>query len=287
MQEISTIPACPARPSDAHKGTFGTVVVVGGCATMLGAPALCAAAALRGGAGLVKVCVEPAILPFVLAIEPSATGLLLGDAGATAAALDHADPDARAVLAIGPGMGRGETAQHVVMTLLRGRRAAVLDADGLNALAASKQRLAGDAPRVLTPHPGEYRRLAEAVGLHFNPADSGQRAAAAGELARAHHAVVVLKGAATVISDGERCRVNRTGNPALATAGSGDVLTGLIAALLAQGMTPFDAASLGAHLHGLAADRWAQQHGPSGLTARDLAAALPDTFVQHRRESAR
>jgi len=100
--------------------------------------------------------------------------------------------------------------------------------------------------------------------------------------AQGHQAVVLLKGAGSVITDGRRWRANQTGNPAMATAGSGDVLTGLIAALMAQGCDALDAASLGAHLHGLAADLWAKQHGPSGLTARDLAATLPEAFQQHR-----
>ncbi len=139
----------------------------------------------------------------------------------------------------------------------------------------------------MTPHPGEFRRLASAVGLDLDDAaaiDPARRVDSAGALAREHDAVVVLKGAGTVVTDGQRFAVNTTGNPALATAGSGDVLTGLIAALIAQHMSPFEAAALGAHLHGLAADRWADRHGPSGLTAQDLARELPDAFEQIRRE---
>ena len=156
------------------------------------------------------------------------------------------------------------------------RGALVLDADGLNALAASGRRGAGTAAaRVLTPHPGEFRRLAAAVGLDTDPVDPDRRRNAAQGLARIHGCVVVLKGRHTVIADPHRTTLNATGNPTLATAGSGDVLTGLIAALLAQGMDALGAARLAAHAHGLAADAWAAAHGPAGMLARELADLLP------------
>lgn len=272
------MPPCPDRPADAHKGTFGTVIVVGGCATMLGAPALAASAALRGGAGLVKIAADETLLAPMITIEPGATGIVLTGVDA----IDEADPDGRAVLAVGPGMGQGETAQHVVMQLLRGRRTMVLDADGLNALAATgQQRPEADCDVVLTPHPGEFARLAGPLEI-----DATDRVAAAVGLAAAHGAVVLLKGRRSVITDGQRVAINETGNAALATAGSGDVLTGLIAALIAQRLSAFDAAMLGAHLHGLAADRWAKGHGQSGLTARDLAGELPGAFECHRQGDA-
>jgi NAD(P)H-hydrate epimerase len=134
----------------------------------------------------------------------------------------------------------------------------------------------------MTPHPGEFKRLATALGIARSGTDPDQRPNAAGELARAHKAIVVLKGHRTIVSDGERVYVNTTGNPALAAAGSGDVLTGLIAALIAQKVEPFDAAVLGVYLHGLAADLWAAEHGKSGMLARELAERLPDAFEQHR-----
>jgi NAD(P)H-hydrate epimerase len=159
----------------------------------------------------------------------------------------------------------------------------VLDADGLNNLAAmGGLRDAIHAPLVMTPHPGEYARLATAMGLVCDPLEPGRRPDAAVELARACQAVVVLKGRHSIVTDGRRVYVNSTGNPALATAGSGDVLTGTVAGLIAQGLRPLDAAVLAVHLHGAAADRWAAAHGPAGLAARDLASLLPDALHHHR-----
>jgi NAD(P)H-hydrate epimerase len=287
MDRVTAIPPAPDRPEDGHKGTFGTVIVVGGSATMMGAPALCAAAAFRAGAGLVKIATVAAALPTAIAIEPGATGIILGDdADASAASIDEADPEHVAVLAVGPGIGRLDAAAGLIGRLLRGRRTIVLDADGLNLLAKSgKVRPGGDdaCPLVMTPHPGEYARLAEALGIRFSGTDREQRPDAAKALAEAHRAVVVLKGRHTVVCDGRRYFVNESGNVALATAGSGDVLTGLIAALIGQGMGPFDAATLGVYLHGVAADLWAAEHGRSGMSVRDLAGLLPDAFERHRR----
>lgn len=291
MQDVRHIPPPPARPDAGHKGTFGTVVVLGGCATMIGAPALCARAAFRGGAGLVKLACPAGVMPYALTIEPGATGVPL-DHGVDAAyeAIEAADPACRAVLAVGPGLGQGDWQRALVRRLLAGPRAVVLDADGLNALAAALPEGVKDRPcaatRVLTPHPGEYRRLAEPLGITHDPTDPAQRPDAASSLAVSlrdagvgcDNAIVLLKGRHTVISDGDHVATNTTGNPALATAGSGDVLTGLIAALLAQGMDAFDAAVLAAHVHGQAADAWAALHGPAGLRSMDLADAIPDAL---------
>ncbi|MFW6031901.1 MAG: NAD(P)H-hydrate dehydratase [Phycisphaeraceae bacterium] len=270
------VPAPPARPKGAHKGTFGTVIVVGGSRTMIGAPAMCATAALRSGAGLVRIATEERVLHPALSIEPGATGVLLrGTVDQKLSALDSAGSGQRTVLAVGPGIGQAPEAGDLVGALLRGSRPMVLDADGLNLLAwTGRPRPGREAEVVLTPHPGEFKRLAEPLGIRESATDPDQRPAAAAKLARAHQAVVVLKGERSVITDGERTFVNDTGNPALAAAGSGDVLTGVIAALIAQGMGAFEAAALGAHVHGLAADRWAERHGPRGLLARELADEL-------------
>lgn len=288
LKTIQTVPPVPARPADAHKGTFGTVIVVGGCATMIGAPALCATAALRSGAGLVKIAAPPGVLPVAIEIEPGATGVIVSqnDTENTLFNLDQADPNRHAVLAVGPGMGQSETSAQLVDQLLGDDRIMVLDADGLNVLAGmNTPRPTPGPPLVMTPHPGEFLRLGKPLGIKASPTDPATRPAAATELAHAHHAVVVLKGQHSVVSDGDHVYVNRTGNPALATAGCGDVLTGLIAALIAQRMTPFDAAVLGVYLHGLASDLWSAKYGPSGLTARDLANLLPEVFNRHRHAS--
>jgi NAD(P)H-hydrate epimerase len=148
---------------------------------------------------------------------------------------------------------------------------------------------------ILTPHPGEFRRLAAAVGIEADPIDPRGRSEAAAALAGRLGCIVVLKGAGTVVSDGLRTWVNQTGNAALATAGTGDVLTGVIAGLVAQfhreavprgaaagGLSLFDCARLGTRLHGLAADRWAGRHGTAGLLVRDLLDELPDAMQQMR-----
>ncbi|MEX2673666.1 MAG: NAD(P)H-hydrate dehydratase [Phycisphaeraceae bacterium] len=276
-----TLPALPQRPADGHKGTFGTVIVVGGSPTMLGAPALAAGSALRSGAGLCKIATHAAILPFCLTIEPSATGMILPDDPADFEAF-AAQFDARTVLAVGPGLGTGDHQTQLLARLLQTDRPAVLDADALNTLAAQTQPIRRDAPTVLTPHPGEYQRLADAAGITLSGTDPAQRPQAAQALAAHHYAVVVLKGSRTIVADADRTHHNTTGNVALATAGSGDVLTGLIASLIAQKMPAYEAAALAVHLHGLAADLWAAAHGNAGLTAKALMQQLPDTLHRMR-----
>ncbi len=294
---ITSPPAAPARPVDAHKGTFGTVIVIGGCATMIGAPALCASSALRLGAGLAKIAGPPSaqVLPWSLIIEPGATGLHLPEsteAHALRSTLNDIDPDVRAVLAVGPGLGRGDIITARVLSLLQQSRPVVLDADGLNALAHFGQPRTSlpltqppdQPPLIMTPHPGEFARLAAALNINPQPLKDDERIDAARCMAQAHQAVVVLKGHRTIATDGLQVYLNPTGNPALATGGSGDVLTGAIAGLLAQGMSTFDAAVLGVYLHGLAGDLWAEQLGPSGLTAVELLNYLPQAMGQHRKQ---
>lgn len=251
---------------------------------MIGAPALTAAAALRAGTGLVKILSHPQVIPHALAIEPSATGLVYpssdspGEWNECLRSLGTG-----VVLAVGPGMGVSARDQQRLRGLFQSGYPMVLDADGLNNLAAMQLPwpVAG-GPVVLTPHPGEFKRLAQPCSVTPDATDPDSRPAAARQLARALNAVVVLKGRHTVIADAAHHTVNSTGNPALATAGSGDVLTGVIASLIAQGLEPFDAARLGVYLHGLAADLWAEQHGPCGMTARELAALIPDALQRHR-----
>lgn len=280
---LTAPPRVPDRPGDAHKGTFGTVVVVGGSPAMFGAPALTAAAALRTGCGLCKIVTDAALLPHVLTIEPSATG-------ATADNLEIFAKQDTVVFAVGPGMGVGKPQRRRVVELLTNDRPVVLDADGLNNLARVKGLGSNDhplrctaAPLVLTPHPGEFARLAKKVDLSLNPTDPEERPHAAAELANRFDAIVVLKGQHTIVTDGYRMYRNESGNPALATAGSGDVLTGCIASLIAQGMAPCEAAALGVFIHGAAADGWAARFGPSGLTAKTLADLIPETMHAHRR----
>jgi hydroxyethylthiazole kinase-like uncharacterized protein yjeF len=301
MTAVGNAPPLPPRPADGHKGTFGTVLVVGGsCGArmMLGGPAFAALAALRSGCGIVELAMPEPLLPIALSIVPSATGVALpvaadGSLDAEASADRLAAAISRAtVAAIGPGLGREPSAAELLRHLLDcGELPLVIDADGIVALA---QLLRGGAlghrrgAVVLTPHPGECRVLAEAIGLRVDlspgPDFRHRHAAAAEGIARATGAVVVLKSAETVVADGTRQWAGGGANAALGTAGSGDVLTGAVASLLAQwiagpGGDPrrlaFDAAAAAVELHAAAARRWSRRRGDAGMLAVELAAELP------------
>lgn len=280
MEMINGDPPYPQRPSAGHKGTFGRVLIAAGSVGMSGAAALAGLGALRSGAGLVTLAVPSSLVPVVASIEPSYLLLPLpeDEAGRTG---DGAEVELRraaaaaTVMAIGPGWGRSVLLESLAASLFETLECPlVVDADGLNALAAA-ETLDGErsppACRVLTPHPGEMARL---LGSDVLSVESDREAAAV-ELAARSGAVVVLKGAGTVITDGQRLVVNTTGNSGLATGGSGDVLTGLVTGLLARGMTPFNAAWLGVYLHGLAADLAVGELGESGLIASDLPDWIP------------
>jgi ADP-dependent NAD(P)H-hydrate dehydratase len=270
------LPRLPQRSADAHKGTFGLALIVGGSRGMTGAVALAGMAALRGGAGLVRLAVPDACVDTVAGFEPSYMTLgLPGDAGGrlAGAAFDAIVPlaDGATVVACGPGLGRSLELDHLVGRLYQEvRRPMVVDADGLNALSTDADALnQPGGPRILTPHPGEFARL---IGKKL---DAQDRQSAAVELAARCRAVVVLKGHRTLITDGTRQAINTTGNPGMATGGTGDVLTGLITALWCQGLDAFDAARLGVYLHGLAGDLAAEELGQVSLIASDLVRFLP------------
>jgi len=249
---------------------------------MAGAASLAGQAALSSGAGLVTVACPAQVQPVVAALCPCYTtrplphhqGALSTRAWPELSALlDTVD-----VAAVGPGLGMAATTAHLVQRLAaQAPLPLVLDADGLNALAPDASPLDhAPAPRVLTPHPGEMARLA---GLPNPGAVQRDRLAVASAFAAQRRCVVVLKGHETIVTDGERFYVNATGNPGMATGGSGDVLTGVVAALIGQGLAPFEAAQLAAHVHGLAGDLAAQRLGQLSLTAASLLDALPQAFL--------
>lgn len=301
----------PERPSDGHKGRFGHVLVVAGARGTTGAAALAALAAARSGAGLVMIacpaginevletkCTEPMTAP----VPDAADGSLSLDALAPILALALE----RDVVALGPGIGRASETQKLVRELVSATpQPLVIDADGLFPFAAGATRgkRAGDAlgalkareaATILTPHPGEAARLLGVSATEINL----DRVAAARRLAERAGSVVVLKGAATVVTapDG-RTLVTPTGSSALATGGTGDVLTGVIAALLAQapgeraasgkkgGTDPFEVAALGAWLHGRAGDRVAARLGRAGVLAGDVVDELPGALEELRRRN--
>jgi len=297
----------PARDPRGHKGTFGTVAVVGGCAEagtrMIGGPALAARGACRGGAGLVRLVMPGPVLDAGIVMCHSATGVALPVdhehaliAHESAVILDRV-MSAVECLAIGPGLGVGEGARAVSLrAAVQESVPVVFDADALNNLADIRE-LQRDfhAHAVLTPHPGEYARLAETLRLNTDPTDPERRVAAAERLAQVLGVVVVLKGARTVVSDGHRSWTCAEENAALATAGTGDVLTGLLAALIAQhhrrpmlagertvtseqrgGLGLYDCARLAVEAHARAARAWTKAFGATGgLLAEELADGLP------------
>jgi NAD(P)H-hydrate epimerase len=277
------LPRLSERGADAHKGDFGLALIVGGSRGMTGAVALAGMAALRGGAGLVRLAVPEGCQHTVATFEPSymTVGLPNDNAGRISAdayeqVVEWAE--AATVVGLGPGLGRSDDLDELVGRLYQDiQKPTILDADALNALAAQPNLLSQPGgPRILTPHPGEFARL---IGKRL---DGAKREAAAVDLAARCGVVVVLKGHHTLIADGKRRAENTTGNPGMATGGSGDVLTGLIAALACQGLDPFDAARLGCHLHGLAGDAAAAEVGEVSLIASDLVQFLPDAFEEFR-----
>ena len=266
LRFVRSVPRLPKRPRDAHKGTFGTVLVIAGSDGMLGAAMLAAMAALRGGAGLVRVAVPRALQSAVAIAVPCAT--TLDRRPALREALRAAD-----AVVVGPGLGNTAATRRLVAEVLRASRVpVVVDADALNVLAPLRRPL--PALAVLTPHPGEAARLLGRSTVEVQ----GDRKGALRELCRRSGAIVVLKGAGTLVGDGVRGFANRTGNPGMATGGAGDVLAGLLGALLAQGMLPFAAACLAVDAHGRAGDRVARRLGEAGLVAADLPLAIAEVL---------
>jgi NAD(P)H-hydrate epimerase len=284
LELIETIPLLPPRSRDSHKGRFGNVLVVGGSRGMAGAAALCGASALRSGAGLVRVACPAEVQPTVASFEPSYMTYPLPCDEHGLIQLAPALPVLERliapadVIAVGPGLGQSEDIRRLVRFLIAGtNKPLVIDADGLNALVGQTDLLCGlSRPVVLTPHPGEFARLTGSTIAEVQ-ADRTQRAATFATLSVP--LVVVLKGAGTVVSDGIRYSINTTGNPGMATGGAGDVLTGVIAALVGQRLAGFEAAQLGVFIHGLAGDVARDQNGEIGLIAGDIVDALPDAFV--------
>ena len=264
----------PKREKTAHKGDCGKVLLLCGSVGFTGAAALAAKAALRGGAGLVFLGVPEPVYPIVASMLleaivfplPSEDGMLSAAAGAE---IEKRLEDKDAVL-IGPGLGRGEGVLNAVRTVLsRSRVPVVVDADGINVLSAHKDVLRESVcPTIVTPHEGEFARLGGEMA--YGREDAAKR------LASELQTICVLKGSGTVVTDGTHVRVNTTGNPGMATGGSGDVLAGLLTALLGQGIEPFDAASAAVWLHGRAGDLCARRIGQYGMLPGDIVTTLPE-----------
>ncbi|MYB49861.1 MAG: NAD(P)H-hydrate dehydratase [Dehalococcoidia bacterium] len=279
----------PDRPMSGHKGTFGKVLIVGGSTHYVGAPYLAATAAGRVGAGLVTLAVPQSLQMAIAAkaVEPTYLPLPEESPGvpqADAAGLIAEQAEGYQALLIGPGIGQADSTRELVTRLLLNSGTfppLVIDADGLNILASSSEwwnEFSREA--ILTPHPGEMARL---TGLSTKEIQE-RRVEIAVESAEKWRKIVVLKGAFTVVAypDGSS-RLSPFANPAMATAGTGDVLAGTIAGLLAQGVEPEDAAALGVYLHGLAGERASADLGDAGMLAVDLLPELPRAIRDLRR----
>ncbi len=278
----------PRRDPDGHKGTFGTVVCVAGSLEYAGAGILCATSAARGGAGLVALAVPHWLAPVVAGRVPEVVTVpLFGlkavqdlDPELALASVDERSPDA---VVFGPGVAETDGYHRLLEGLLSETGApVVVDGSGLNLLARTTGWFQANRRQVvLTPHPAEFARL---TGAEV-PGNDERRLERCVDAARRFGQVVVLKGARTVVAapDG-RSAVSPFAVAALATAGSGDVLAGLIGALIGQGMAPFDAACLGVYLHGRAGERLSWRLGDAGIMASDIAHELPATrheLAQH------
>ncbi|MCL2215463.1 MAG: NAD(P)H-hydrate dehydratase [Defluviitaleaceae bacterium] len=269
----------PKRPARSNKGTFGRMCVIAGCREMPGAAVLCCKAAYKAGAGLVHACVVWDVAKVIQSYAHEVITTILPEI------LPNSEPDTEAVvppqadvIAIGPGLGRNpESFVFVRKIMNQASVPLVIDADGLMAIADDITALKSiKVPCVITPHPGEMAALTKLT----TPEVTGNLIAIAQEFAKTHGIVTLLKDARTVIASPDgRTFINLTGTPALAKAGTGDVLTGVIAALIAQGLAAFDAAVLAAYVHGFAGELAAKSLSVYGVNASDLLEYLPYAFM--------
>ena len=265
----------PERDPYAHKGEFGRVMILAGSMGYTGAAAMAARAALRCGSGLVTVLVPQAVYLIVASkLDEAMVHPVACDGGGRvclkAKETVHAHLAASDCALLGPGLGRsGELRELLAWLVEKSDQPLVLDADGLNAFAGHIDVLRrAVCPVILTPHGGEFARLLPDVPLPRE--DLFARCMAAKRLAEQSGCIVLLKGHRTVITDGKTIYVNQTGNPGMATGGSGDVLSGIIVSLLGQGVEPLEAAALGAWLHGAAGDLCAAELGQCGMLPGDM-----------------
>lgn len=260
------------RPREIHKGDCGRVLIIAGSKEMAGAAVFAARAAIKCGSGLVKVCTARQIFPVLQISVPEATCITWDKIKGDLSAFD--------AVAIGPGMGVGRRTKNILERVLREyTKTVVIDADGLNTVAGdSRLRQLVKAARaqvIMTPHIGEAKRLLDR-GWPADEKGEASKEAVAEALMKDYGCVAVVKGAGTLVADPDgEAYTNTTGNPGMATAGSGDVLTGVITSLAGQGLDPFSAARAGVFLHGLSGDLAAEQTGEYGLTASDIANYVP------------
>ena len=282
----------PQRRADSHKGDYGRLLFIGGSCTMPGAIALSAMASLRSGAGLVTIATAATVHSIVAGFDPCvmtiplrccANGKIAEDVDSLAEAagpLEQYD-----AIVVGPGLGKSAELARLVAQLYKTIHGPlIVDADGLNLLASDSGGLpVSSGPRVLTPHAGEFARLLENNHQRVDVDKIHTRndfEQAAVELAGESQTIIALKGNVTFVTDGSMKWQNKTGNAGMATAGSGDVLTGVIAALIGQGMPVCDAVRYGVQVHGCAGDLAAAELGMVSMTALDIVDFLSAAFQQ-------
>lgn len=295
MPEILNLPQWPDREPNAYKNKFGRVLLIGGSVGMSGAAIMSACSALRSGAGLVMAAVPEDVWPIVAAANPCYMTIPLACEDGKIAnksiyqleeELTKAD-----IVGFGPGMGISSGVKEALRWLLGKKLKLVIDADGLNNLAKIKDWpsiVSGEV--IITPHPGEMERLWKGLFRTKMPQD---RVDIACEFSKASNSVVVLKGAHTVVASGDEYYVNKTGNPGMATAGSGDVLTGIVSAIWGQMLfwpaeaegksKAFQAASAGVHLHGIAGDLAAKKYTQEAMIAIDMIDLLGEAITEYKR----
>ena len=294
---IEDLPPLPSRPANMHKGEAGRVLCVAGSVGMLGAAAICSRSALRSGTGLVRLAMPWRLAAIQAGRDPNTMTIALpetdeGTISATSPKKILEAAHGHDVVLIGPGLStHPQTVQAVKTVLPQFDAKLVIDADALNAIATDKCETLPEINRshglpILTPHPGEMVRLmGDEYDGHELKEDDSHREHVAVAFARRHQVVLALKGAKTVVTDGTRVYINETGNPGMAKAGMGDVLAGVVAALLGQGFCEFDATMLGVYLHGLAGDIVCATMGEYGILATDVIEALPAAFQQHQQNT--
>jgi NAD(P)H-hydrate epimerase len=296
MVQVKKLPELTPRKKNTHKGNYGRVLVLAGSPGMTGAAYLCSKAALRSGSGIVTLGIPESLNPIM---EVKLTCVMTYPLPETkASTLSNKGRkeilklcETHDVVALGPGLSQHPETRELILWLLKNiDRAMVIDADGLNALTNNVNVLHKIKQNVvLTPHPGEMSRL---TGLRSAKDVQKDRLNTATQFVKSiqgksgdeEKIVLVLKGDKTIVADYGRTYVNRTGNPGMATAGVGDVLTGIIVSLTGQGLDVFSASQLGVYIHGLAGDIAAKKKGELSMIASDIIDCLPDAFIKYKKE---
>ncbi len=298
MIKVKKLPELAARKNDTHKGSYGRVLVLAGSPGMTGAAYLCSKAALRSGSGIVTLGIPESLNPIMeVKLTCVMTYPLPETKASTLSNKSRKDIlklcETHDAVALGPGLSQQPETRELILWLIKNvDRPMVIDADGLNALVNKTDTLRKIKRNViLTPHPGEMSRL---TGTDHCSAKDVQKErlntatqfvqSIQNKMMPPKKLVLVLKGDKTIVTDHRRVYTNRTGNPGMATAGSGDVLSGIIVSLIGQGLDVFNASQLGVYLHGLAGDIATKQMGELSMIASDIINYLPDAFIKYKKE---